>query len=521
MRWSVKTVGMLAVGLSMLWCNSCRGADVRPAAVAGQFYERMPVALDMQVAALLKAAVRPAVTGQLVAAVVPHAGYVYSGRCAASVYALVSTGAYERIIILSPSHHAAFSGISLPAPGLKAYETPLGSVAIDKDVCDALRGRDGFGHAPGADTHEHAIEVQLPLLQKTAGSFRLVPLMCGQMTTAQVEAAGKALAPYVGGRTLILASSDFTHYGPNYGFVPFARDVPAQLQGMLSRAADCVTGLDEEGFARHGRETGDTICGAMPIRVLMRALRESGTAVHGQVLSKATSGEMTGSYENSVSYAAIGFLAGKGGNPPVVRVATSAKEGHAVKEKRSGEWSPGLTEAEKQTLFAIARDTLRWCVQGKQGKFRFDAYTLTPLMQTNMATFVTLKIGGHLRGCIGSLAPVEPLYLSVHGNAINAALRDPRFAPVSPDELADIEVDVSILSPIRDIPSASDFKIGQQGIIMEKGMHRAVYLPEVAVEQRWSVQETLSSLSMKAGLGPDAWREGARFKVFESVVLSE
>lgn len=192
-----------------------------------------------------------------------------------------------------------------------------------------------------------------------------------------------------------------------------------------------------------------------------------------------------------------------------------------MKEHRSGTWTPGLSEAEKSTLFAIARDTLKWCVEAQKGKFDFGRYTLTPLMKADTATFVTLKIRGNLRGCIGSLAPVEPLYVSVHGNAINAALRDPRFEPVQPGELSRITVDVSILSPIRDIASISDFKIGQQGIILEKGRYRAVYLPEVATEQGWTVEETLSSLSQKAGLPAHAWREGAHFKVFESVVLSE
>jgi AmmeMemoRadiSam system protein A len=182
---------------------------------------------------------------------------------------------------------------------------------------------------------------------------------------------------------------------------------------------------------------------------------------------------------------------------------------------------PGLNEAEKTTLFAIARDTLKWCVEGGKGAFDFGRYTVTPLMKTGMATFVTLKIQGGLRGCIGSLAPVAPLYRSVHENAANAALHDPRFAPVRPAELGLIEVDVSILSPIRVLPSIAEFKVGQQGIILEKGGYRAVYLPEVASEQGWTVEETLSSLSMKAGLPPDAWREGARFKVFESVVLGE
>jgi AmmeMemoRadiSam system protein A len=197
------------------------------------------------------------------------------------------------------------------------------------------------------------------------------------------------------------------------------------------------------------------------------------------------------------------------------------KEGHTVKEQRSGSWTPGLTDAEKKTLFALANDTLKWCVEGQRGPFDFKKYELTPLLKADMATFVTLKLNGDLRGCIGSLAPVEALYRSVHNNAVNAALRDPRFTPVQTRELSHLEVDVSLLSPIRDIPSFADFKLGRQGIILEKGRYRAVYLPEVAPEQGWTVEETLTSLSHKAGLPADAWREGATFKVFESVVLSE
>lgn len=192
-----------------------------------------------------------------------------------------------------------------------------------------------------------------------------------------------------------------------------------------------------------------------------------------------------------------------------------------MKERCSGSWTPGLTEAEKKTLFGIVNDTLNWCVREREGTFEFSKYAITPLLKTTMATFVTLKIRGELRGCIGSLMPVEPLYLSVHHNAINAALRDPRFPPVQPVELPRLGVDVSVLSPINAIPSIADFRIGQQGIILEKGRQGAVYLPEVAVEQGWTVEETLTSLSRKAGLPGHAWREGATFKVFESVVLSE
>jgi AmmeMemoRadiSam system protein A len=196
-----------------------------------------------------------------------------------------------------------------------------------------------------------------------------------------------------------------------------------------------------------------------------------------------------------------------------------AKEG-AVKEVRSGAWSPGLTGEEQETLMRIAEDTLEWCVNGSRGKFAFDSYTLTPRLREKMATFVTLKQGGHLRGCIGSLAPVDELYISVHGNAVSAAMRDFRFKPLAPRELKGLELHISILSPIVGIASLDEFKIGEHGIIMEKGRARAVYLPEVAVEQAWTRDDTLRSLSEKAGLDPDAWKQGATFKVFSSAGLS-
>lgn len=191
-----------------------------------------------------------------------------------------------------------------------------------------------------------------------------------------------------------------------------------------------------------------------------------------------------------------------------------------VVEKRGGAWSPGLTAAERETLFAIVLDTLAWCTGRGRGGFDLDRYDITEALRIPLATFVTLHENGMLRGCIGSLGPESPLFMSVHENAVNAALRDPRFPPVTPRELPLLRVDVSVLSPIVPITGVSEFRIGEHGIILEKGFHRAVYLPEVAPEQGWTVDETLDSLSAKAGLPPGAWRTGASFSVFSSVVLS-
>ena len=200
---------------------------------------------------------------------------------------------------------------------------------------------------------------------------------------------------------------------------------------------------------------------------------------------------------------------------------TNKKEAGKVKEHKSGEWSPMLDNAEKETLFAITTATLEWCVKGGEGSFSFDKYTITPKLKVPTHTFVTLKIKGGLRGCIGSLPPMspDPLCKSVHENAINAASRDYRFPQVTERELKDIDVHISLLSPVKAIASLDEFIIGKHGIIFRKGRNRSVFLPEVAVEQNWTKEDTLTHLSMKAGLEQDAWRSGAEFEVFESVVL--
>ncbi len=215
-----------------------------------------------------------------------------------------------------------------------------------------------------------------------------------------------------------------------------------------------------------------------------------------------------------VAVAALGLSCNSVEDPAVM-------EGPQVKEHRSGEWSPELSDTESETLFRIANDTLDWGVKGGRERFDFTPYALTDKLREYAATFVTLKANGMLRGCIGSLEPVEELYMSVHHNALNASLRDPRFEPVSEQERERLEVHISILSPIVPIGDIDEFRIGEHGIILEKGRYRSVYLPEVALEQRWNVEQTLSSLSEKAGLPPEGWRDGARFSVFSSVVLSE
>ncbi|MBM4148489.1 MAG: AmmeMemoRadiSam system protein A [Lentisphaerae bacterium] len=193
-----------------------------------------------------------------------------------------------------------------------------------------------------------------------------------------------------------------------------------------------------------------------------------------------------------------------------------------ITETRSGDWSPGLTPDEQRDLLDMARDSLRWALSGDGKPFDFGKYNLTVNLKKEAAVFVTYLNRGVLRGCIGILEARDPMYRAVHEFAVHAS-RDSRFSmdPITPMEEPQIDIHVSILSPMRSIRTIEEFRIGEHGICMEKGRYRAVYLPEVAKEQGWDRKETLSSLSRKAGLASNAWESGARFQVFSSVVIME
>ncbi len=188
--------------------------------------------------------------------------------------------------------------------------------------------------------------------------------------------------------------------------------------------------------------------------------------------------------------------------------------------KYSGDWRLDLTGEDLRTLSAIARDTLTWSVKKAAGKFEMSGYPITPAIRSCLASFVTLRRHNKLRGCVGSLRGEIPLYLSIHQNTVNAALRDSRFQPLQPEELSNTELTISILSPLYGAASPDDFQIGKHGIVLHKAGKSAVFLPCVAEEQKWSKEKTLRQLSLKAGLSEHAWETNAVFELFESLTFT-
>ena len=284
---------------------------VRPPAVAGQFYEGDKSSLEKDLEKLFAncAEISDGFPDTKVRALIsPHAGYVYSGQTAAKVFSLIKKFNYKRAIIIAPSHQVPFSGLAVA--DYSAYKTPLGDVKVDIDICSLLYETPAVTELKSAHEYEHALEVQLPFLQKLQPDLSIVPLVCGQLDDKTAELAAEALLPYWNSDTLWIISSDFTHYGHSFGYVPFKDNVPENLKKLDLGAADKIVEMDCEGFSEYIEETGATICGSNPIKLLLKTIELSkpDDKVISHLVDYTTSGELAGDYSHCVSYAGIAFF---------------------------------------------------------------------------------------------------------------------------------------------------------------------------------------------------------------------
>lgn len=474
--------------------------DVCAPCAAGSFYPGSQERLAALVRQLVETNPERAAGSEVAGLVVPHAGYVYSGKTAGRAYACAAGRQVTRVVVLGPAHHGGFRGLAVG--GFEAFRTPLGEMPVDLAVCRGLcTGEALLASRREAFRDEHAVEVQLPFLQTVCPGAVLVPLLCGDLGPQEVPALARALArgvPQEG--TLWVVSSDFTHYGEAFGYVPFTRDVLARVEQLDRGVIEAILRQDPEGLQEVLRATGATVCGADAIGVLLAVLKESGETLTARLLEYTQSGRMEHDETHSVGYAAIVFC----------------RAGEAGVE---GGWR-GPSPAAGQHLVRLAREALAAGVRGEE-PVPPDPEGLPAELLAPGATFVSLHCAGMLRGCMGSLEARQPLYVDVLGNALNAGFRDPRFGPLGADELGATEVEVTVLSPLRPIADAAQFQVGRHGILLRRGAQGAVYLPQVAVEHGWDRETTLDRLCGKAGLPAGAWRHGARLQVFEAQVFKE
>ena len=491
-----------------------RAKVVLHSTLAGRWYPADAEILSKQITGFFeKAQVQP--INNVIAFILPHAGYQFSGQTAA--FGLKTTDKkYKRIVIIGPSHRVPMEEV-LSVPRVTHYETPLGEIPLDVEFIDRLLKYSVFQNIPQTHKHEHSVQIEMPLLQYRQQNFNLVPIVAGRCSLETITKAGAILKSLVDDETLVIASSDFVHYGRNYGYVPFTQNIPEQIKKLDMEAYEHIARLDSKGFLEYKRRTGATICGYVPVAILLSMLDKP---IEAKLTNYATSGELTGDFSNSVSYLSVAF-SGTWGNRPEIEPQASNRE---------------LTEEDKEQLLTLARKSIVYALERQRVPETSElGVTINDTMKDTRAAFVTLKKvpalqkdgktgpqkDSQLRGCIGDIFPQRPLYKSVIINAINAGINDRRFPRVTIAECNDITIEISALTAPKPIASPDDIRIGIDGVVLNKNGHSAVFLPQVAPEQGWDVNQMLTRLSLKAGLPADAWKEGANFLVFQAVVFGE
>ncbi len=463
------------------------------------------------------------VEGTVQGVISPHAGYRYCGEIMGSVYKRLRGKTYDRVIFLAFSHSYPVKDISVLE--VDGYETPLGTIPVDTELRDTLLQHELVTPQPPAHAREHSAENQFPFLQVVLEpGWKMVSIFVGDLTEAEFDKAAEIIRPFVDEKTLIVTSSDFTHYGSQYGYVPFTENVKENMRNLDGGAAEKIIAKDPEGFRQYVKQTGATICGKNPIVLMLKILSRK---AEGKLVEYTTSGDITGDYDMAVGYAGIVFYLPAtdeetSGTQAAVQEEPSEQSDQSPVQAGSKQKDEMLSEEERKVLLRLSRDALKSFL--KSGTFKPDLseYELTPRLKEKAGVFVTLKSKGRLRGCIGYVEGIKPLWQAVIDNTHNAAFEDPRFPPVSMKEFDDISIEISVMTPLRPIESIEEIEVGTHGLVIEKGFHRGLLLPQVPTEWGWDRDEFLEHICRKAGLPPDAWKDpDAQLKVFSAQVFSE
>ncbi len=436
-------------------------AETKNPAVAGTFYPAEKNSLQNSVEGFLTKAEKVSTDGKLLALISPHAGYLYSGQIAAYGYKQIQGSDIKKVILIGPSHHSGFKGVSVYTKG--SFRTPLGDVKINERLAqDLLNESIDIKFYPEAFEKEHSLEVQLPFLQTVLKDFTIVPILIGSPSKQTFEHLISKLTEMRDEKTLLVASTDLSHYH-DYS-------TAKEMDSKVIAAIEKLSASDTLDLLRIGKSE---LCGGFPVIIVMEAARRLGANL-GVVFKYTNSGDVTGDKERVVGYASIGL------------------------------YKSPFTEEEKKELLDLARNAIAGYMTNRKA---FEVEIKNPKFKTDGAVFVTIKEKGSLRGCIGHIQAVMPLYQSIIKNAVAACSSDPRFPPMKKEELNDMDVEISILSPFASLKDVKDIQVGKHGLYIMKGMQSGLLLPQVATEFGWNRDEFLEHLCMKAGLPKDAWKE--------------
>jgi len=468
----------------------------RQPAFAGSFYPGSKAALESQLKKLFQEAAPAELKGRVQTLIVPHAGYDYSGVVTASAFKSIPPDAtYENIFIIATSHHAQFNGASV-YPGA-SYITPLGKLPVNQDIANALIGEHrNISYHEEAHDREHSIEVQIPFIQyHFKNPPPLVPIVLGSSSLSAARDLATALIPYFTPENLFIISTDFSHY-PSY-----------QDANRIDRTTgEAILKKEPETFYNALRKASQEsvsnlmtpCCGWSSVMTMLYLADRRDDLELVPILYRNSGDSSIGDKDRVVGYWAIaGQVLSPDDFPPFA-----------------------LAPPEKERLIQISRATLESYIT-KGTLYEVKRADLPSALQQPAGAFVSLYMGGRLRGCIGNFAPDKPLYAVVQEMTIAAATHDPRFAPVESPELPYISIEISVLTPLHKITSIDEFQLGRQGIYISKNGRSGTYLPQVAEETGWSKEDFLGHCSReKAGLGWDGWKD-ADLYTYEAIVFGE
>ncbi len=448
---------------------------------AGQFYEADPARLNHTLEVFLQSAeVRP-LPGNVIGLIVPHAGYIYSGRLAALAYRQVQDFNFESVVIIGPSHQFPFEGCSVYLRG--GFETPLGIALVDENLAREIARASGFGFIPEAHQKEHSVEVQVPFIQKVFPEARIVPIVMGDQTERTVKVLADALTRALKGKkVLVIASTDLSHFLDR-----------SRANEVDSRTIELIKNFELSTLMKKVERHENIMCGGGPVLAVLHYARKLGSS-RVEVLGYSDSAAAGGPADRVVGYLAAA-------------VCVETKEGPLK-----------LNEEEKKELLALARLAVETYLDSGQLP---EYHPQDESLKIPAGAFVTLKKDGELRGCIGFFEPVFPLWETVVRAAVLSATEDPRFPPLKKQELSRIKLEISVLGPLEPVSSVSEIQVGRHGLLIRESGRSGLLLPQVPVEQGWDRQTFLRELCRKAGLPDNAWRKSKGLYKFEALVFHE
>ena len=467
--------------------------DTRKSIIAGSWYPGNPSILKSDIESFLANVSVDSVDGKVIAIVSPHAGYMYSGQVAAHSYKLIAGKTFDSIIVIGPSHRSYFSGASIYNKG--GYETPLGVVPVNVELANEIIAQSSItSFVPAAHSQEHSVEIQLPFLQVVLDTFNFVPVVMGTQDKETCENLSDAIVKAVKDkRVMIVASSDLSHF---HGY--------EQAVSMDSVVLGHMEKMDWEGLLTDLGKGKCEACGGGPVAVTMLVAKKLG-ADSAKVLNYANSGDITGDRRGVVGYASAVFY-------KVNRRDVSDKKKQAGIES-------GFSEKDKDRLLEIARKSIECRLAGKDIP---EFSTVSGILKEKRGAFVTLKRHGQLRGCIGSFEAKGSLCETIEEMARSAAFNDPRFSPVTEEELDDITIEISAITPLKKIKNSDEIEVGRHGIYIVRGLYRGVLLPQVATNYNWDKITFLEETCHKAGLPANAWKEkDTEIYIFSADIFGE